>query len=289
MKLCLDDVAEYLDGFHRYSGYGMARCVFHSPDNHPSMLVTDNGYKCQSCGEKGSLNKLYQMVSGRVIIQEKAKYNPAQRIWYRWAEKFGSVQNTAKEAHQELVHNPQLAHYLVQRKIDSQIKLGKIGYLDGFYTFPVRDEYEEIQGLVARASPTIQTKELRYTVSPNCPIKLYVPNWRKVLKDEYLYVSFGTLDAWTLVMAGYAGLTGISGQELNAHNLDRFRKRMYIIPDKGEEKNAIELSGMLGWRGFPLILKWPDGCKDLNDIHMKFGIEKVIELIEKAKEKYNYD
>lgn len=288
MNLTLDDVAEYLEEFHRYSGYGMCLCIFHD-DHSPSLLVTDNGYKCKSCGEKGSLAKLYEKVSGRIVIREKTKYNPAQSIWYKWAEKFGSIQNTAKIAHQELLHNPSLGHYLKQRKIDSQIKNGKIGYLDGFYTFPIKDEYEEIQGLVARASPTIQTKELRYTVSPNCPVKLYVPSWRKAFTDEYLYVSFGTLDAWTLFMSGYAGLTGISGQELNARNLDRFRKPMFVIPDKKEERAAIELQSSLGWRANPLYLDFPDGCKDINDIHMNYGIEKVIELIEKSKEKYKYD
>jgi len=241
-----------------------------------------------SCGAKGSLEKLYEKVSGRVVAREKNPYNPAQKIWHTWFEKYGSVQAIAKLAHLELVNNPERGHYLKQRLIDSQIKVGKIGFLGGFYTFPVRDEYDVVQGIVARASPTIQTKTLRYTVSPNCPQKLYVPVWRKVLKDEYLYLCYGTLDAWTLVMAGYAGITGISGQELNYHNVDRFRKPMFIIPDLGEEKNALELQTKLGWRGMSLFLDFPDGCKDLQDIHMKFGIEKVIELIEKAKEKYNY-
>ena len=287
MKLVIEDVADYLEGFHKYDGYAVAKCVFHGPDNNPSLMIWDDGYKCMSCDAVGTIEKLYHEVSGRIVIRER-KYSPAQRIWYRWEEKFGSVQNTAKIAHRELTQNPELGHYLKQRGIDSQIKSGRLGFLDGFYTFPVQDEYGDVQGLIARASPTIQTKELRYTASKDCPTKLYVPNWRKVLKDEYLYLCYGTLDSWTLFMAGYAGITGISGQELNSNNLARFRKPIYIIPDRGEEKNAIQLQTSLGWRGNPLFLDWPEDCKDLNDIHMKYGTEKVIELIEKKKEKYHH-
>ncbi len=287
MNITLEEVSEHLEGFHKYDGYGMCICPFHD-DHSPSCRVSSFGYKCMSCGAKGSLAYLYEKVSGKIVSREK-KFNPAQKIWYTWTEKYGSIQAIAKLAHQELKNNPERGHYLKQRQIDSQINPGKLGFLDGYYTFPVRNEYDEIMGLVARASPTIQTSSLRYTVSPHCEHKLYVPNWRKVLKDEYLYLCYGTLDAWTLVMAGYAGVTGISGQELNFHNLDRFRKPMYIIPDKSEEKNALALQCRLDWRGMTLLLDYPEGTKDLNGIQMKYGLEKVNELIEKAKEHYQYE
>lgn len=286
MNITLEEVSEHLEGFHKYDGYGMANCEFHS-DKNPSMWVSEHGYKCMSCGAKGSLAYLYEKVSGKIVSREK-KYNPAQKIWYTWTEKYGSIQSIAKLAHQELRNNPERGHYLKQRKIDSQINPGKLGFLDGYYTFPVRDEYDEVKGIVARASPTIQTATLRYTVSPHCEQKLYVPNWRLVRKEPYLYACFGTLDAWTLVMCGYAGMTGISGQEMNPHNLP-FRKPIYIIPDHGEEKKAIDLQCGLDWRGNTLLIDWPEGTKDLNDIQMKYGLDKVKELVEKAKERYKYD
>lgn len=287
MNLTLEDVADYLEGYHKYDGYGMAICVFHD-DHSPSMRVSNRGYKCMSCGASGSLSSLYEKVSGRIVAKEKM-YNPAQKIWYNWTEKYGNVKDIAKLAHQELLHYPERGHYLTQRQIDSQIQVGKLGFLDGYYTFPVRDQYDEVIGIVARASPTIQTKTNRYTVSPHCEQKLYVPVWRKILKDEYLYVCYGTLDAWTLVMAGYAGMTGISGQELNFRNLDQFRKPMYIIPDKNEEKHALTLQCQLDWRGMLLLINWPPNHKDLNQVHQTYGIEKVKQLVEEAKERYNYE
>lgn len=287
-KVSLDDVGELLEGFHKYDGYGMALCVFHD-DHSPSMRVYEFGYKCMSCGAKGSLEYLYSRLSGNVVIREKRKFNPSQRIWYDWADKYGSVKDIAKLAHQELLHHPERGQYLKNRMIETQIPTGKLGFLDGYYTFPVRNQYDEVIGIVARASPTIQTRENRYTVSPHCDQKLYVPNWRKVLHDDYLYVCYGTLDAWSLLMAGYAGLTGISGQELNFRNLDQFRKPMYLIPDRGEERKTLELQTKLDWRGMSLFLQWPEDTKDLNGVHMKYGLDKVKEIIEIAKEKYKYD
>jgi DNA primase len=287
MNITLDEVSEYLEQFHKYSGYGMCLCPFHE-DNNPSCLVTDKGYKCKSCGARGSLEKLYSEVSGRIVVKEKT-YNQSAFIWRNWEEKFGSIQNIAKIAHKSLINNPNDGEYLFSRKLGDYIKAGMMGYLDGYYTFPIKDEYDEIQGIVARASPTIQTKNVRYSVSKNCGLKLYVPSWRKALKNDYLFVCYGTLDTWTLYGCGYAGVTGISGQELSAENLNRFRKPMYIIPDKGEEKSAIELQSCLGWRGMTLYLDFPEGCKDLQDIHMKFGLDTVSRLIEKAKEKYVYE
>lgn len=290
-KLTPEDVVDYLEDTHNYGGNWWSLCPFH-PDTSPSFHVTESGYRCwsTSCGVHGSLEKLYHHLSGNLVKREKV-YNPAAWIWKGWAERFGSIQNIAKLAHRELINHPENGKYLKDRKIDSQIEKGMFGYLDGYYLFPIKDEYLEVKGIVARASPTIQTKRNRYSVSPNCPVKLYIPDWRKVLKSESLYVPFGTIDAWTLEMAGYSAVTGISGQELNPANLDRFRVPMYNVSDKGEENKGMELQPKLGWRMNCLWIDWNqvDGCKDLNEIHVKFGIEKVIELIELAKRRYTYD
>jgi hypothetical protein len=286
----VSDVSDYLEQWHSYGkDYGWCLCPFH-PDTNPSCCVGATGFRCwsASCGEKGGLEKLYQKVSGRVIVREKV-YNQSAFIWRKWEERFGSIQNIAKVAHRELVTSPGLGIYLQQRKIISEIKSGMFGYLDGWYTFPIKNEYDEVKGIVARASPTIQSKTIRYSVSYNCEEKLYVPNWRRVLSSDEIFVCYGTLDAWTLHMAGYASVTGISGQELNHKNLDRFRKRMWIIPDKGEERNAMELQTHLGWRMNCLRLEWEDGCKDLQDVHMKFGLDTVSKLIEEKKKEFVYD
>jgi hypothetical protein len=278
MQITLDEIREHLEQYHSYDGYGMAICPFHqSFPIRPSLMVWESGFKCKSCGEHGSLIKLNNLI-GNVIITQKYYYNPSQRIWSKWLNRFGNVQTIATIAEQQLKNEPNLDFYLRKRKIESQIKKGRFGYLDGYYTFPILNQYDEIMGLVARASPSIQTDNLRYTVSPKCPQKLYVPDWEAIKKEEYLFSCYGTLDAWSLYMAGYASFTGISGQELNAENIP-FRKPMFIIPDRLEEKNAIMLRHNMGWRMEVLLLNYPEDCKDINDIHMKYGIDKLKELI----------
>ncbi len=278
------DFSDYLDGWHKYSGYGMANCVWHA-DKNPSMRVSEKGYYCLSCGASGRLEKLYQKVANGVQLPPQKFYNPSAKIWDKWEQQFGDIKEICKIAHQSLVSNPDLGSYLYKRGLDTvSIKKGKLGFLEGYYVFPIRDEYGEVHGAVVRASPTIQTINNRYSVSPKCPIKLYVPDWSLVEKSEVLYICYGTLDAWSLFLAGYPALTGISGQELNSENLQRFRKPMFGISDLGEESNMARLQSALGWRMKILRLQYPDGCKDANDVHVKYGLDILKNLIETQKE-----
>lgn len=287
MKLTIDDVSDYLEQFHRYDGYGMACCPFHD-DRSPSLLVSLNGYHCKSCDASGSLLKLYNHVSGRPVQVNKKVYNPSAFIWDRWIEQYGSIEIACKVAHKQLQDRPELGEYLYKRKLtQEQIQLGYLGFLSGYYTFPIKDTLGKIQGAVARASPTIQTKDNRYSASKNCPVKLYIPSWDAVNDSNEIYVCYGTLDAWSLLMAGYPAVTGISGQEFRAEHLDQFRKRIYIIADKREEKSAIHLQRGLGWRGQRLDIQWLDGTKDINDIHKNYGLDTIKEKVEEAKRKYD--
>lgn len=287
MKISLDDLEDYLESFHKYDSYAMACCVWHD-DSNPSMLITEKGYHCKSCGASGSLVNLYNHVSGRPIQSTKKVYNPSAFIWDRWIDAYGSLLDVCRVAHVQLADRPELGEYLYKRGLTQyQITMGALGFLGGYYIFPIRDEDNKIQGAVARASPTIQTKDNRYSASKNCPLKLYVPSWEAVNNSKEIYVCYGTLDAWSLLMAGYPAVTGISGQEFRAEHLDQFRKMIYIVADKREEKSAIHLQGRLGWRGRRLDIRWLDGTKDINDVHVKYGLDSVKEKVEEAKRKYD--
>lgn len=285
-KIQISDLEDYLEGFHQYDGYAMACCPFHD-DHSPSLLITEDGYYCKSNCGGGSLNKLYTHVSGRPVQVTKREYNPSAFIWDRWTEQYGSIEATCHFGHNQLTNRPELGEYLYKRGLTStQIKHGHLGFLGGYYLFPIFDPNGKIQGAVARASPTIQTKNNRYSATKDCPVKIYTPDWLTLCHFDEIYVCFGTLDSWSIFMAGFPSLTGISGQQFRAEHLDEFRKIIYIIPDKREEKSALRLQGQLGWRGRRLDIDWPDGTKDLNDVHVKYGLDKVKELIEEAKKKY---
>lgn len=289
MTIQIDDVQDYLEGFHSYGHYSMACCVHHD-DSSPSMVITDRGYSCKSCGARGSLEKLYAHVSGRPIQPRKKEYNPSAYIWDRWIDQYGSIEATCHFGHTQVTNRPELGNYLYKRGLTPvQIRHGYLGFLSGYYLFPIFDQKGKIQGAVARASPTIQSKRNRYSASKDCPVKIYTPDWLTLCTLDEIYVCFGTLDTWSLFMAGYPSLTGISGQQFDYRNLDEFRKPIYIVADKRESKSAGELQSRLGWRGKRLDIEWPDGCKDPNDIHVKFGLDVLKAKIEKAKEKYQYD
>lgn len=289
MRITLDDLSDYLEQFHQYDGYAMACCPFHD-DRSPSFFVSEHGYHCKSCDARGGIEKLYSHVSGRPIQVTKKVYNPSAFIWDRWIEQYGSIISTCTMAHNQLQDRPELGEYLYKRKLtQEQIKLGYLGFLSGYYIFPIKDHNGDIQGAVARASPTIQTKTNRYSASKNCPVKIYVPDWKSIMEEKEIFVCFGTLDAWSLQMAGYPALTGISGQEFRAEHLDEFRKPIWIIPDKHEDKSAIHLQSRLGWRGRRLNIHWPDGIKDPNGIHVKYGLDVLKEKIEEVKVNIQYD
>jgi DNA primase len=289
MLITLDEISEYLQQFKRYDGYGMCLCPFHD-DSSPSCQITNRGFYCKACGAKGTLLKLYNKVSNQPIQIRKKVYNPSAGVWKKWEEKFGDIKSVCKIAHQNLVQN-NFDEYLVERGLDTaSIIDGRLGFLDGYFIFPIIDEFGDIQGATARASKSIQTKNNRYTTSHNCPIKLYVPSWKRVLDAQEIYLCYGIFDAWSLYLAGYPSITGISGQDLNPKNLVQVRKPIYIIPDKKEECAGLYLQSRLEWRGRLLILPWQEyKVKDLNELHIRYGIETLQNLIKKSKEKYNYD
>lgn len=287
MRIQISDLEDYLEGFHQYDGYAMSCCVFHD-DSNPSMVITPSSYICKSCGAHGSIEKLYAHASGRPVQVTKKEYNPSAFIWDRWLEQYNEIWRVCNVAHNQLVERPELGEYLYKRGLTiRQIEQGRLGFLGGYYIFPIRDQDNKIQGAVARASPTIQTKNNRFSATKNCPIKIYTPDWLTLCTNDEICVCFGTLDSWSLFMAGFPALTGISGQQFSAEHLDQFRKIIYIIPDKNEEKSALHLQRGLGWRGRRLDIDFPDGCKDINDIHVKFGLDKVKQLVEEAKRKYD--
>jgi hypothetical protein len=54
--------------------------------------------------------------------------------------------------------------------------------------------------------------------------------------------------------------------------LTDYRKPIYIIPDKGEERSVLRRLGDFGWRGRMVRLQYPEGMKDANDF-LKAGRE----------------
>lgn len=86
---------------HRYGEYFMMSCLWHGSDSHPSMMVFETGYKCLTCGAKGSLEKLNKHLGGKSVVT-KSHSNTVLPKWKRWEENFGDITGIAKHAHLSL-------------------------------------------------------------------------------------------------------------------------------------------------------------------------------------------
>jgi hypothetical protein len=49
-----------------------------------------------------------------------------------------------------------------------------------------------------------------------------------------------------------------------------------------EERQGLALVSQLDWRGTPLFLDWPDGCKDTADIREQYDDETLTTLIRRS-------
>jgi hypothetical protein len=144
-----------------------------------------------------------------------------------------------------------------------------IGYMDDWYTIPITDRHGQVVSAVARKgrdNPSFNKYVLPNGTDPNL---LYVPNWSLVRKAPYLILTFGILDAIVLAMLGQPAASTLTGLRINKAALASFRKPILVIPDQREEGAGLSLIQHLGWRGTLVRVRWPDNCKDINDIWVR--------------------
>lgn len=278
----LDEIADRLDCI-RYEGYLSAKCIFHD-DHTPSLMVYPDWYNCLSCGAKGKTAKLLDILDGKVIQKSHAPSKP--HLWGKFEQEM-DIGDLAYTAHQNLLRSPDNGYYLKQRGIASQIVPLQLGFLDGWYIFPVKDSSGNTKGLVARAGPVAQKfYNLRYVIPFGQKPMLYVPNWKQIEDEKYVIVVYGILDVITLSILGYPAVSGTIGHHVPRELFDSIRKVIYICPDGdgADDKTTRQLISQLGWRGKFLRLNYPDDAKDCNDIQCKYG-NTVLHT--KIKEKLN--
>jgi len=257
--ISLDDVVSHLQEVHQYGEYISARCPFHD-DHDPSMMVNEHGFRCQSCGKSGSLLILLKKVRGQRIF-----YEPADRKKdFSWKIGPEAIWNAGSRIMQK---NDSLGFYLEhERKITRKtIQELQIGYYSGWYIIPVLDDSGAFFTAVARSGGTLVDSCRPYSNAPGKGC-VYMPNpIHPRYKLPYLLFPFGILDAVTLYQMGYPAATWTAGKFVAPEALDTIRKRIIIIPDRGEEQEALKLQSKLGWRGIVLRLNFPMGLKDPND------------------------
>ena len=107
------------------------------------------------------------------------------------------------------------------------------------------------------------------------------------------YITEGEFDALTLLQCGFLETISVpNGAQKNLHYLDRFvethfedKVRIVLALDNDEKGLMLrdELIRRLDAERC-LLVDWPEGCKDANDVLVKHGVEKVRECVEAAHE-----
>jgi len=194
----------------------------------------------------------------------------------------GALNAKADVAYAILSKWPQLGWYLEQRGLKDRIEVRNLGYMDGWITIPVYDSLGRIETLILRATPPIQEANGVRFHSPSLPPKLYVPNWKLTMASDTVYVVFGMFDALSLDEAGLPVCCSTHGnQSLNPMWFTRFSgKRLLMVSDgvpheRAEVKERCAMMYQAGLSAFMHDIKYPDGCKDSNDILKKFGSDEL--------------
>ena len=279
MSVTLNDVIDHLENLHEYNGYYSSCCPFHA-DKKPSMFIYPDRFYCAACGARGSLEYLLSKVSRGYYVPVSHDISPN---WNKWLADC-DMRTFSKQAHSFLKRHPEYITYLKKRGIDSMIDDCRLGFRDGYFIFPVFDENGTVKTLIARTGETLQEMtSLRYF---SCPFSIsgtrgiiYSSCFDLLEKSPYIVIVFGIIDQLSLGMLNIPSLTYSNGKVIPPALLDGWRTLFYIIGDAGEESDAKRLAVNLGWRGRFVSLDYPQGCKDVNDILMKYGKDKVIQLV----------
>jgi len=274
----LSEIKENLQRATLYEGYIVALCPFHE-DGHPSFFVNETYYNCvsPSCGANGETSFLLDKISGGESYSHTNRSPEVANPFRFWSRKYGSLEKAMQAGYATYKKFPFMMEYLLQRGITHEtVKSLRIGWLDGWITFPFFDEQKKFIGATART--TISNAKYRNPVDQDGNI-MYVPDWDMVQNSGIIYVPFGIVDAVSLYQCGIPTLTPTFGIKANSEPFSEFRKILKIIPDKWEQKTGAMLVSKLGWRGKLLNLDWPDDCKDINDVLRMYGQSKINDLL----------
>ena len=278
MNDLLDEIYQYLDGAQRYQRYIAALCPFHS-DSRPSFFVYADSYYCAACNQRGKTKNLLDDLKKKQGTFIAKKQKDFHSPWSKWDTIYGNLESTIRKAHLNLLDHNKTA-YLTKRGIDIvTIKHLKIGWLDDWITFPMYDRNNELIGATARAGETNKSTSKYCNYPGMSPDILYVPDWEMIKYSSKLFLVYGILDTASLYQLGYASASTTTGKRVDPSAFDSIRKTIWIIPDDGEEVDAVWLSARLGWRGKVFKMVWPDGCKDTNNLLVKHK-EYLVSILE---------
>lgn len=259
--------------------YFTTTCPFHDDSRRPSLAVYPDGAVClaASCGRHISLSQLYRKVSPLTATQPQS-VRPSRSL-IAW-ESIPDREQLAREAHEYLLRYPRQGHYLASRKLAACIRRNELGYWNGWITIPIYDFGHRFQGIVFRATPSMQAAtSVRYLTPPDQPKLLYEPDHALCNLAERIYVVFGIFDALALSLLGLPVVTCTNIHSFRPDDLQFKRCRLVVIPDKNEEAKGRDLVSGLDWRGLLKLLPYGDNLKDCADYVEQGYSKRLIKLL----------
>ncbi len=242
-----------------YETYVMARCPH--PDHEDvraSAIIGPVSWRCLAC-EQGGLTK--NLREGKPVLRVQSIESPFT----------GPLNHICIQAYRKLTNKPGTGgKYLLSRGITEWQRF-RLGRTKDFIIIPVFSG-KTLVGATAR-NLDLESRD-KYVEPARQKQMLYAPDW-ELLDRDYLIVVFGIFDALTLCQMDYPCVTWIRGSYGNSYLLDDFRKPIFLIPDKGEEKPSQKLASQLGWRGHVCYYPYGTDEKDLNEVLVRQGEEPI--------------
>lgn len=273
----LDDLSLEFQTVHWHGHYFSAACPFDDHRHPAPMLVYEDSAYCKACDRKYTHQQVLDKLQG-ATVHSTVLTIPNTPPWGKWLSQFRSYSGIAATAHDYILSFAYARKHYASRGISFEtIKKCKLGWLEHFLIFPVMDEDGQVVDMVARS-----TQEKAYFTRPRLtrdePTHIYCPDWDRLNTANKYYLPFGMFDVLSMEEIGLPALTGISGKQVNPEMLPSSKVAL-ICCDYNEDISANRLVQSLGWKGKRLKVTYPDDTKDPNDVLVKYGKDKLKEMI----------
>ncbi len=235
-----------------------------SSDRCLSVNVDDGVWHCHHCGWKGSLDKkLRPLTIPKPIVKPTPPETRIPEKIYQWFEDRGITRSV----------------------VDSE----KIGYENRWIQFPFYKD-GEVVNIKSR------TADKKFRQSKNAEKCFY--RFDHIKGMETIIITEGEMDALSLVQSGYSNVVSVPDGATAPNSKPSDRKFSYLLSAEEHFMNADkvilctdsdgagkhlrdELSRRIG-REKCCRVNYPTDCKDMNDVLVKYGEDKIVEIVSGA-------
>ena len=236
-----------------------------SRDKCLSVNIDDGVWNCHHCGWNGSLKLFKDLKTSppKPIVKPEPPKTELPDNVYQWFEDRGITRSIVNDS--------------------------KIGYENRWIQFPFFKD-GEVVNIKSR------TADKRFRQSKNAEKCFYRFDFMKGM--ETIIITEGEMDALSLVQSGYANVVSVPDGATAPNSKPTDRKFSYLLSAEEHLMNAQkvilctdsdgagkhlrdELSRRIG-REKCCRVNYPSDCKDMNDVLVKYGEERVVEVVSGA-------